>query len=88
MTTTEVLTEVKRRLVGCNVVATEEEAQSFIDSLGSEWEITEDLISKFDEVDDIVDLYIRSLREEMEKKYRIGTTQDKIDFVTKYIKIA
>tara|TARA_B100002019_G_C20872181_1_gene404514 strand:+ start:244 stop:510 length:267 start_codon:yes stop_codon:yes gene_type:complete len=88
MTTTEVLTEVKRRLVGCNVVATEEEAQSFIDSLGSEWEITEDLISKFDEMDDIVDLYIRSLREEMEKKYRIGTTQDKIEFVTKYIKIA
>lgn len=88
MTTTEVLTEVKRRLVGCNVIATEEEAQSFIDSLGSEWEITEDLISKFDEVDDIVDLYIRSLREEMEKKYRIGTTQDKIEFVTKYIKIA
>ena len=44
MTPEEAITQIKERLVITGIVATEEEAQSFLDSRGSEWEITEDII--------------------------------------------
>lgn len=66
MTPEEALTEIKERLVITGVVATEEEAQSFIDSRGSEWEITEDIISQIEDMGDrVVDVYMLSLDDEM-----------------------
>ena len=65
MTPEEALTEIKERLVITGVVATEEEAQSFIDSRGSEWEITEDIISEIEDMGDrVVDVYMLSLDDE------------------------
>tara|TARA_R100000005_G_scaffold41243_1_gene19357 strand:+ start:1338 stop:1553 length:216 start_codon:yes stop_codon:yes gene_type:complete len=66
MTPEEALTEIKERLVITGVVATEEAAQSFIDSRGSEWEITEDIISKIEDMGDrVVDVYMLALDDEM-----------------------
>ena len=66
MTPEEALTEIKERLVITGVVATEEAAQSFIDSRGSEWEITEDIISEIEDMGDrVVDVYMLSLNDEM-----------------------
>ena len=65
MTPEEALTEIKERLVITGVVATEEAAQSFIDSRGSEWEITEDIISQIEDMGDrVVDVYMLSLDDE------------------------
>ena len=65
MTPEEALTEIKERLVITGVVATEEAAQSFIDSRGSEWEITEDIISEIEDMGDrVVDVYMLSLDDE------------------------
>ena len=66
MTPEEALTEIKERLVITGVVATEEAAQSFIDSRGSEWEITEDIISEIEDMGDrVVDVYMLALNDEM-----------------------
>ena len=66
MTPEEALTEIKERLVITGVVATEEAAQSFIDSRGSEWEITEDIISQIEDMGDrVVDVYMLCLEDEM-----------------------
>tara|TARA_A100001234_G_scaffold213667_1_gene216502 strand:+ start:725 stop:940 length:216 start_codon:yes stop_codon:yes gene_type:complete len=66
MTPEEALIEIKERLVITGVVATEEAAQSFIDSRGSEWEITEDIISKIEDMGDrVVDVYMLALDDEM-----------------------
>ena len=66
MTPEEALTEIKERLVITGVVATEEAAQSFIDSRGSEWEITEDIISEIEDMGDrVVDVYMLALDDEM-----------------------
>ena len=66
MTPEEALTEIKERLVITGVVATEEAAQSFIDSRGSEWEITEDIISQIEDMGDrVVDVYMLALDDEM-----------------------
>ena len=66
MTPEEALIEIKERLVITGVAATEEAAQSFIDSLGSEWEITEDIISQIEDMGDrVVDVYMLSLDDEM-----------------------
>ena len=64
MTPEEALTEIKERLVITGVVATEEAAQSFIDSRGSEWEITEDIISQIEDMGDrVVDVYMLCLED-------------------------
>ena len=66
MTPEEALIEIKERLVITGVVATEEAAQSFIDSRGSEWEITEDIISEIEDMGDrVVDVYMLALDDEM-----------------------
>ena len=66
MTPEEAITQIKERLVITGVVATEEAAQSFIDSRGSEWEITEDIISQIEDMGDrVVDVYMLCLEDEM-----------------------
>ena len=66
MTPEEAITQIKERLVITGVVATEEEAQSFLDSRGSEWEITEDIISQIEDMGDrVVDVYMLCLEDEM-----------------------
>ena len=65
MTPEEAITQIKERLVITGVVATEEEAQSFLDSRGSEWEITEDIISEIEDMGDrVVDVYMLCLEDE------------------------
>lgn len=64
MTPAEAITQIKERLVITGVVATEEAAQSFIDSRGSEWEITEDIISEIEDMGDrVVDVYMLCLED-------------------------
>ena len=66
MTPEETITQIKERLVITGIVATEEEAQSFLDSRGSEWEITEDIISQIEDMGDrVVDVYMLCLEDEM-----------------------
>ena len=66
MTPEEAITQIKERLVITGIVATEEEAQSFLDSRGSEWEITEDIISQIEDMGDrVVDVYMLCLEDEM-----------------------
>ena len=65
MTPEETITQIKERLVITGIVATEEEAQSFLDSRGSEWEITEDIISQIEDMGDrVVDVYMLCLEDE------------------------
>ena len=65
MTPEEAITQIKERLVITGVVATEEEAQSFLDNRGSEWEITEDIISEIEDMGDrVVDVYMLCLEDE------------------------
>lgn len=65
MTPEEAITQIKERLVITGIVATEEEAQSFLDSRGSEWEITEDIISQIEDMGDrVVDVYMLCLEDE------------------------
>ena len=64
MTPAEAITQIKERQVITGVVATEEAAQSFIDSRGSEWEITEDIISEIEDMGDrVVDVYMLCLED-------------------------
>ena len=65
MTPEEAITQIKERLVITGIFATEEEAQSFLDSRGSEWEITEDIISQIEDMGDrVVDVYMLCLEDE------------------------
>tara|TARA_R100000406_G_scaffold78932_1_gene59870 strand:+ start:696 stop:950 length:255 start_codon:yes stop_codon:yes gene_type:complete len=79
MTPAEVLTEIKQRLIQEGMVATEEAAQSYVNSRESEWDITEDIISEVGE-DYVVNLYMLCLKEELEESLRYGMIQDRTEF--------
>lgn len=79
MTPAEVLTEIKQRLIQEGMVATEEAAQSYVNSRESEWNITEDIISEVGE-DHVVNLYMLCLKEEVEDNLRYGIIQDKTQY--------
>ena len=49
MTPAEVLTEIKQCLIQDGMIATEEAAQSYVNSRESEWDVTEDIISEVGE---------------------------------------
>ena len=79
MTPAEVLTQIKQRLIQEGMIATEEAAQSYVNSRESEWDVTEDIISEIGE-DFVVDLYMRCLKDELEDSLRFGIVQDKTEF--------
>ena len=79
MTPAEVLTQIKQRLIQNGMIATEEAAQSYVNSRESEWDVTEDIISEIGE-DFVVDLYMRCLKDELEESLRFGIVQDETEF--------
>ena len=79
MTPAEVLTKIKDFLISDGMIATDEAAQSYIDSRVSEWDITEDVISEIGE-DSIVDLYIHLINDELQESLRSRLVQDKTEF--------
>lgn len=79
MTPAEVLTQIKQRLIQDGMIATEEEAQSYVNRRESEWDVTEDIISEIGE-DFVVDLYMLCLKEELEDSLRYGMIQDRTEF--------
>ena len=79
MTPAEVLTKIKDFLISDGMIATDEAAQSYIDSRVSEWDITEDVISEIGG-DEIVNIIIQELMNEVEKKLATGIISDKIQY--------
>ena len=79
MTPAEVLTEIKQRLIQEGMVATEEAAQSYVNSRESEWNITEDIISEVGE-DFVVQLYMQCINDELQESLRSRLVQDKTEF--------
>ena len=79
MTPAEVLTKIKDFLISDGMIATDEAAQSYIDSRVSEWDITEDVISEIGG-DEIVNIIIQELMNEVEKKLAIGIINDKTQY--------
>ena len=79
MTPTEVLTKIKDFLISDGMIATDEAAQSYIDSRVSEWDITEDVISEIGG-DEIVNILIQELMNEVEKKLAMGIISDKTQY--------
>ena len=79
MTTAEVLTKIKDFLISDGMIATDEAAQSYIDSRVSEWDITEDVISEIGG-DEIVNIIIQELMNEVEKKLATGIISDKTQY--------
>ena len=79
MTPAEVLTEIKQCLIQDGMIATEEAAQSYVNSRESEWDVTEDIISEVGE-DFVVDLYMRCLKDELEDSIRYGLIHEESEF--------
>ena len=79
MTPAEVLTKIKDFLISDGMIATDEAAQSYIDSRVSEWDITEDVISEIGG-DEIVNIIIQELMNEVEKKLTTGIISDKTQY--------
>jgi len=79
MTPAEVLTKIKDFLISDGMIATDEAAQSYIDSRVNEWDITEDVISEIGG-DEIVNIIIQELMNEVEKKLATGIISDKIQY--------
>ncbi len=79
MTPAEVLTKIKDFLISDGMIATDEAAQSYIDSRVSEWDITEDVISEIGG-DEIVNIIIQELMNEVEKKLATGIISDKTQY--------
>ncbi len=79
MTPTEVLTKIKDFLISDGMIATDEAAQSYINSRVSEWDITEDVISEIGG-DEIVNIIIQELMNKVEKKLAMGIISDKTQY--------
>ena len=79
MTPAEVLTEIKQRLIQEGMVATEEAAQSYVNSRESEWDVTEDIISEVGE-DFVVQLYMQRINDELQESLHSRLVQDKTEF--------
>ena len=79
MTPAEVLTEIKQCLIQGGMIATEEAAQSYVNSRESEWDITEDIISEVGE-DFVVQLYMQCINDELQENLRYGLIQDQSEF--------
>ena len=79
MTPAEVLTQIKQRLIQNGMIATEEAAQSYVNSRESEWDVTEDIISEVGE-DFVVDLYMQRINDELQESLRSRLVQDKTEF--------
>ena len=79
MTPAEVLTQIKQCLIQDGMIATEEAAQSYVNSRESEWDVTEDIISEVGE-DCVVDLYMQSINDELQESLRTGMVQDKTEY--------
>lgn len=79
MTPAEVLTKIKDFLISDGMIATDEAAQSYIDSRVSEWDITEDVISEIGG-DEIVNIIIQELMNEVENKLTTGIISDKTQY--------
>ena len=79
MTPAEVLTEIKQRLIQEGMIATEEAAQSYVNSRESEWDVTEDVISEVGE-DFVVQLYMQRINDELQESLRSRLVQDKTEF--------
>tara|TARA_A100001234_G_C12428242_1_gene301601 strand:- start:15 stop:260 length:246 start_codon:yes stop_codon:yes gene_type:complete len=79
MTPAEVLTEIKQRLIQDGMIATEEAAQSYVNSRESEWDVTEDIISEVGE-DFVVQLYMQCINDELQESLRSRLVQDKTEF--------
>ena len=79
MTPAEVLTKIKDFLISDGMIATDEAAQSYIDSRVSEWDITEDVISEIGG-DEIVNIIIQELMNEVQKKLATGIISDKTQY--------
>ena len=79
MTPAEVLTQIKQRLIQYGMIATEEAAQSYVNSRESEWDVTEDIISEVGE-DFVVDLYMQRINDELQESLRSRLVQDKTEF--------
>ena len=79
MTPVEVLTQIKQRLIQDGMIATEEAAQSNVNSRESEWDVTEDIISEVGE-DFVVNLYMRCLKDELEDSIHHGLIRDQSEF--------
>ena len=79
MTQAEVLTKIKDFLISDGMIATDEAAQSYIDSRVSEWDITEDVISEIGG-DEIVNIIIQELMNKVEKKLAMGIISDKTQY--------
>ena len=79
MTPAEVLTKIKDFLISDGMIATDEAAQSYINSRVSEWDITEDVISEIGG-DEIVNIIIQELMNKVEKKLAMGIISDKTQY--------
>ena len=79
MTPAEVLTRIKQSLIDSGMIASEETAQSYVNSRESEWDITEDIISEVGE-DCVVDLYMQSINDELQESLRTRMVQDKTEY--------
>ena len=79
MTPAEVLTKIKDFLISDGMIATDEAAQSYIDSRVSEWDITENVISEIGG-DEIVNIIIQELMNEVENKLTTGIISDKTQY--------
>lgn len=79
MTPAEVLTEIKQRLIQDGMIATEEAAQSYVNSRESEWDVTEDIISEVGE-DFVVQMYMQCINDELQESLRSRLVQDKTEF--------
>ena len=79
MTPAEVLTGIKQRLIDSGMIASEETAQSYVNSRETEWDVTEDIISEVGE-DFVVDLYMQRINDELQESLRSRLVQDKTEF--------
>lgn len=79
MTPAEVLTEIKQCLIQDGMIATEEAAQSYVNSRESEWDVTEDIISEVGE-DFVVQLYMQRINDELQESLHSRLVQDKTEF--------
>ena len=79
MTPAEVLTEIKQRLIQDGMIATEDAAQSYVNSRESEWDVTEDIISEVGE-DFVVQMYMQCINDELQESLRSRLVQDKTEF--------
>ena len=79
MTPAEVLTQIQQRLIQNGMIATEEAAQSYVNSRESEWDVTEDVISEVGE-DFVVQLYMQCINDELQDSLRSRLVQDKTEF--------